>query len=168
VQNIRNISIWKEKPQENIYQTALENADILELGLGVRAYNGLKRAGLCTVGQVMARLGEDGEGIKSIRNLGEKSQKEILEKLQELSLTYKAASSNISFTPSTAKKVLMAPNGHTWNREIASYNLSEATLSRLRDCGIVRVGDVYSPVLRQDPGWKAVRELFDRIISDAS
>lgn len=53
---------------------------IEELGLSVRAYNGLKKAHLDTVAQVVALTHKD---LVSIKNLGKKTLHEILEKLKE-------------------------------------------------------------------------------------
>lgn len=47
-----------------------------ELSLSVRASNGLMRAGLSTFGKLAAGMEQDG-GLFKIRNLGQKSEKEI-------------------------------------------------------------------------------------------
>lgn len=54
-------------------------ADIDELMLSVRSYNGLKRANISTIGDLIERL-ENG-GLANIRNLGEKSLREIKTRL---------------------------------------------------------------------------------------
>ncbi|MGC8836800.1 MAG: DNA-directed RNA polymerase subunit alpha [Anaerolineae bacterium] len=54
-----------------------------ELGLSVRAYNCLKRAGITKVGQVLQRLQKGKGELLSIRNFGEKSLEELLAKLEE-------------------------------------------------------------------------------------
>jgi len=53
-----------------------------ELGLSVRAYNCLKRAGITKVGQILQRLQKGKDELLSIRNFGEKSLEELLEKLE--------------------------------------------------------------------------------------
>ncbi len=60
-----------------IYDTPIE-----ELELSVRAYNCLKRAGITKVGEVLERLKKGTEEILAIRNFGQKSLDELLEKLQ--------------------------------------------------------------------------------------
>ncbi len=60
-----------------IYDTPIE-----ELELSVRAYNCLKRAGLTKVGEVLERLKKGKEEILAIRNFGQKSLDELIEKLQ--------------------------------------------------------------------------------------
>jgi DNA-directed RNA polymerase subunit alpha len=50
-----------------------------ELGLSVRAYNGLKRNNITTVGQVLSMSDED---LLSIRNLGDKGLKQLAERLR--------------------------------------------------------------------------------------
>ena len=74
-----------EKKRGRFYYTLhltpkMEEADIEALDLGVRAYNGLKRAGYNTVGQLVAGI-TSGEDIRRIRNCGVKSYSEIMERL---------------------------------------------------------------------------------------
>ena len=54
---------------------------IEELGLSVRAYNCLKRAGITKVGEVLERLEKGEEEILSVRNFGRKSLEELKESL---------------------------------------------------------------------------------------
>ena len=49
--------------------------------------------------------------------------------------------------------------------EIEQFHLSEPALSRLKKDGVHRVRDLYEADLRQEPGWYAVRELFEKIQS---
>ena len=63
-----------------VYDTAIE-----ELELSVRAYNCLKRAGITKVGEVLERLQKGKEEILAIRNFGQKSLDELMERLQEKS-----------------------------------------------------------------------------------
>ena len=74
-----------EKKRGRFYYTLhltpkMEEADIEALDLGVRAYNGLKRAGYNTVGQLVAGI-TSGEDIRRIRNCGVKSYSESMERL---------------------------------------------------------------------------------------
>ena len=55
------------------------DASIEELALSVRSYNALRRANVSTLGDLIERLNEG--GIKSIRNLGVKSYREIQTKM---------------------------------------------------------------------------------------
>lgn len=61
-----------------VYDTPIE-----ELELSVRAYNCLKRAGITKVGEVLERLQKGKEEILAIRNFGQKSLDELMERLQE-------------------------------------------------------------------------------------
>lgn len=54
---------------------------IEELGLSVRAYNCLKRAGVTKVGEVLERLEKGEEEILSVRNFGRKSLEELKQSL---------------------------------------------------------------------------------------
>jgi DNA-directed RNA polymerase subunit alpha len=60
-----------------VYDTPIE-----ELELSVRAYNCLKRAGITKVGEVLERLQKGKEEILAIRNFGQKSLDELMERLQ--------------------------------------------------------------------------------------
>ena len=55
------------------------DSSIEELALSVRSYNALRRANVTTLGDLMERLNEG--GLKSIRNLGDKSFREIQTKM---------------------------------------------------------------------------------------
>ncbi len=55
------------------------DASIEELVLSVRSYNALRRANVSTLGDLIERLNEG--GLKSIRNLGVKSFREIQTKM---------------------------------------------------------------------------------------
>ena len=61
-----------------IYETPIENLD-----LSVRVFNSLKRAGIVTVGEVLELLEKGEDAIMSIRNFGEKSMDELIEKMTE-------------------------------------------------------------------------------------
>jgi DNA-directed RNA polymerase subunit alpha len=61
-----------------IYETPIENLD-----LSVRVFNSLKRAGIITVGEVLELLEKGEDAIMSIRNFGEKSMDELVEKMAE-------------------------------------------------------------------------------------
>ena len=56
---------------------AYMNNDIMDMELSVRSYNCLKRAGIQTVGDLVNRIDKE-DDLKSFRNLGMKSAKEIL------------------------------------------------------------------------------------------
>ena len=57
------------------------NTSIEELNLSVRAYSCLKRSGLMTVGQVLERSEEE---LLALRNFGEKSYYELMDRLREM------------------------------------------------------------------------------------
>jgi DNA-directed RNA polymerase subunit alpha len=56
---------------------------IEELGLQVRAFNCLKRAGITTIAEVVERLQRGRDEMLAIRNFGEKSLDELIEALNE-------------------------------------------------------------------------------------
>lgn len=61
------------------------NNGIEELGLSVRAFNALAKSGIRTVGDLSLKTEKR---IKKIRGLGEKSFREIVEKMEELGLKF--------------------------------------------------------------------------------
>jgi DNA-directed RNA polymerase subunit alpha len=56
---------------------------IEELDLSVRVFNSLKRTGITTIGDVLDMLERGHDAMLAIRNFGEKSLDELVEKLQE-------------------------------------------------------------------------------------
>ena len=60
--------------------TVLEDTRIEELGLTVRSYNCLKKVDINTIGDLITLTKED---LKKVKNLGNKSVKEIIEKMKE-------------------------------------------------------------------------------------
>ena len=63
--------------------TPADQMPIEDLNLSMRAYNCLKRAGITRVGEVLAKLAKGQNEILAIRNFGQKSFDELLERLQE-------------------------------------------------------------------------------------
>ena len=57
---------------------------IEELDFSVRTYNCLKRAGINTIGDLVARTEDE---MMKVRNLGKKSLEEVILKLEEMELT---------------------------------------------------------------------------------
>lgn len=76
------VPLIEEIPNESIPQTVYDVA-IEDLDLSVRAYNCLKRAGITRVGEVIQRLEKGPDALLSIRNFGQKSLDELVERLQE-------------------------------------------------------------------------------------
>lgn len=77
----------QESPQDRERNRILE-MPIEELGLSVRSYNCLKRAGIDTVGELTRKTEED---MMKVRNLGKKSLQEVKEKLAQLGLSLRKA-----------------------------------------------------------------------------
>ncbi len=64
-------------------EPAVYGLPIEDLGLTVRAFNCLKRAGITEVGEIIERLKKGRDEMLTIRNFGEKSLEELLERLEE-------------------------------------------------------------------------------------
>ncbi len=71
----------KETVKEKILETTIE-----ELDLSVRSFNCLKRAGISTVEDLINRTEED---MIRVRNLGKKSLEEVIQKLNNLGVSFK-------------------------------------------------------------------------------
>ena len=82
ISNIANI--MQEKKIDTMTKT--HETPIEEVEFSVRAYNCLKRAGIHTVQDLVNKKEVE---VTKIRNLGKKSLKEVLDKVEELGLTFK-------------------------------------------------------------------------------
>ncbi|MBD8921861.1 DNA-directed RNA polymerase subunit alpha [bacterium] len=83
--SISNINgIMQEKKVDTITKTL--ETPIEEVEFSVRAYNCLKRAGIHTVQDLVNKKEVE---VTKIRNLGKKSLKEVLDKVEELGLSFK-------------------------------------------------------------------------------
>ncbi|MBK8020326.1 MAG: DNA-directed RNA polymerase subunit alpha [Chloroflexi bacterium] len=63
---------------DTLYEKLIE-----ELDLSVRVFNSLKRTGITTIGDVLDMLDRGPEAMLAIRNFGEKSLEELVDKLKE-------------------------------------------------------------------------------------
>ena len=79
VKNATVMAVAEEKPENKFNSMSLEDLD-----LSVRSYNCLKRNGLKTV-QDLCNMKES--ELMTVRNLGKKSYKEILDKLASFGLS---------------------------------------------------------------------------------
>ena len=157
--NIRNLNIWKTKePEHNL--SGLGSMDISELNLSVRSFNCLKRAGCNTVGDILERMEEEGNGLRKIRNLGTRSENEIRETVDALKESYVQRPPRSEDGP---VRKLAKPAKSLMGCRVEEFDLSWKTLNSLRSSGVFLVKDLYRDDLKQEPGWYAVRELFEKI-----
>lgn len=149
MRDIKNLNIWKQEPDLKGDHEAFLDADITELNLGVRSYNCLKRAGCNTIRDIFQCMDEDGQGLRKIRNLGTRSENEIMAKIKELEeiygKTHPAGSAPV-------KRTIIKPAKKIWNMEkntrceIKGENiLCFRTSKRVRKnrCGNVRYVEEY-------------------------
>ena len=161
MRDIKNINIWKEEEKTDNSNAIFLNTSIEDLNLSVRSFNCLKRAGCNTIGDVLECMGEEGTGLRRIRNLGNRSETEILEKIEEQrTLCKEQGDTNFS-----KKVTIIRPAKRIWDREIDEFPISGYAAKRFKECGINKVGDLYIKGMPKDPGWCVVRELFGVIPS---
>ena len=106
--DIRNLNIWKKEPERRSLSSELNEMEISELNLSVRSFNCLKRAGCDTVGQILAMLEEDENALRRIRNLGSRSEKEILESVEKAKETYGGKNGSSTKIPE-GRRVMIRP-----------------------------------------------------------
>jgi DNA-directed RNA polymerase subunit alpha len=71
------------EPEPDGRRSELYEIPIEQLDLSVRVFNSLKRTGITTVGEVLEMLDRGPDAMLAIRNFGEKSLDELVEKLKE-------------------------------------------------------------------------------------
>jgi DNA-directed RNA polymerase subunit alpha len=77
------LEVEEEEEEEEGIPEPVYNTPIDELGLGVRVFNALRRAGISKIGEVLDLLAEGDDAVLRIRNIGEKSLVELKEQLEE-------------------------------------------------------------------------------------
>ena len=167
--DIRKINIWKT--EENRHEnTAWKIAGLEELNLSTRSYNSLKRAGCSTVGDILQLLGEEGNGLKGIRNLGAKSEREILRQIEwyrkEHAHEENSAAGNDTGEERSRPFIRRAEvrgRKNIWDADIEDFHLSDYAMKKLKDCKVQKVKDLYATNPKSEPGWYAVRELLEKI-----
>ena len=80
-----NLAEDDSKKKEKVTNSKLD-MKIEDLDLSVRSYNCLKRANINTVGELTQKTEEE---MMKVRNLGRKSLKEVVQKLNEIGLSLK-------------------------------------------------------------------------------
>ncbi|MBQ6323161.1 MAG: hypothetical protein IJI24_09825 [Lachnospiraceae bacterium] len=163
--NIRNLNIWKKEEPKTANLRGLRDVDISELSLSARSFNSLKRADCHTVGDILDHMDEEGNGLRTIRNLGIRSEKEIKETIDLLREQYAEGLHRPEGEPgSKPVRHLVKPAKTTMSRKVEDFHLSRSALNCLHASGIQLVRDLYRGDIRQEPGWFAVRELFEQIL----
>lgn len=168
--DIRNMSIWEQRSsREEIRQHEELKQDLAVLNLSVRSYNCLKRAGCETVADVLRLAGDEEDGdnpLRKVRNLGARSEAEIRESVKqyrELLKVPQRTASGGAVPAWDGPAPMIKPCADTMNRRVDEFDLSERALSELYDCGVRKVGNLWRSTLQEEPGWYAVRELFEKL-----
>ena len=160
--DIRNMNIWKAETGLKKESNEWLGADVSELNLSVRAYNCLKRAGCHTVGDVQKLIAQEENGLRRIRNLGSRSEAEILENFRRFREEY-AKTEAVPGNGQMKRFFILKPAKKYWDTEIEAFPLSGHALTDLKRTGIRRVRDLYETDPAREPGWYAVRELFEKL-----
>jgi DNA-directed RNA polymerase alpha subunit len=131
-----------------VYETPIE---VLELSM--RAFNCLKRAGITKVGEVLEKVSRgQGKELLAIRNFGQKSLDELMEKLQE--------------------KGYLRGEEDQYDTSLEVLDLSTRIENTLKRAGIASVGEVLDKIEDEDPrellavpglGEKSVEEILDQL-----
>ena len=77
------VDVPQETEEEGGIPSKIYEMPIEDLELTVRAYNCLKRAGITQVGEILEKLKKGQDEILAIRNFGQKSLDELMERLEE-------------------------------------------------------------------------------------
>jgi DNA-directed RNA polymerase subunit alpha len=80
---VTEVEIPDEPVEEGEIPNKVKEMPIEDLELTVRAYNCLKRAGITQVGEILEKLKKGQDEILAIRNFGQKSLDELMDKLEE-------------------------------------------------------------------------------------
>ena len=160
--NFRNLNIWKKEEPKTPNLKGLRDVDITELNLSVRSFNCLKRAGCNTVGDILDMMDEDGNGLRRVRNLGVRSETEIRETVDSLKAQYAKRPQR---SACGSDRRLVRPAKIAMDCRVEDFHLSRKALDSLHSSGILFVQDLYREDISREPGWFAVRELFDQILA---
>ena len=83
ISGVTEIEIPVEVEEEGGIPSKIYETPVEDLELTVRAYNCLKRAGITQVGEILEKLKKGQDEILAIRNFGQKSLDELMERLEE-------------------------------------------------------------------------------------
>ena len=170
VTDIANMSIWKKEDTSKTVDSEFRSRSLEELDLTNRPINSLKRAGCRTVGDLLDLMDSE-SGLKSVRNLGTKSEAEILSKVQSFKESFKTMISSAKPIQSSSNRrncVLMRPQGPTWYTKIEDYDIPSKSVDILHSCGVYYVADLCTKDFETEPSWQMVRSLFASIIAKAN
>jgi DNA-directed RNA polymerase subunit alpha len=83
VSGVTEVEIPIEPEEEGGIPTKIYETPIEDLELTVRAYNCLKRAGITQVGEILDKMKKGQDEILAIRNFGQKSLDELMDRLDQ-------------------------------------------------------------------------------------
>jgi len=83
VSGVTEVELPAEPEEEGGIPTKIYETPIEDLELTVRAYNCLKRAGITQVGEILEKMKKGQDEILAIRNFGQKSLDELMDRLDQ-------------------------------------------------------------------------------------
>jgi DNA-directed RNA polymerase subunit alpha len=83
ISGVTEIEVPVEPEEEGGIPSKVYETPIEDLELTVRAYNCLKRAGITQVGEILDKIKKGQDEILAIRNFGQKSLDELMDRLEE-------------------------------------------------------------------------------------
>ena len=160
------MNIWAEKPEQKPSIETQFSCEISELNLSPRSFNCLRRAGCNTIGDIIKIIENDENALRNIRNLGARSEAEILARIREFELQVQSQP-QLEKTRSSSLPIKKRRDVYTdkeiWDSSIEKFHLSNYALNGLKQHGINCVKDIYATDPKNEPGWYAVRELLEKI-----
>lgn len=83
ISGVTEVQVPPEQEEEGGIPSKIYETPIEDLELTVRAYNCLKRAGITQVGEILEKIKKGQDEILAIRNFGQKSLDELMERLDQ-------------------------------------------------------------------------------------
>ena len=149
---------------QQVYDTPIE---VLELS--VRAYNCLKRASITMVGEILDRLAKGRNELLAIRNFGDKSLAELMEKLEEKGLlpAEEAEEEEPREREGLGEAAEAADStSRTYDTPIETLGISVRVCNSLKAAGITRVGEILNRLAESESELLAIRNFGPGALSE--
>jgi DNA-directed RNA polymerase alpha subunit len=144
-----------------IYDTPIE---VLELSM--RAYNCLKRASITRVGEILDRLAMGESELLAIRNFGQKSLDELLDKLDERGFlpAEEVGEGEGEATQEEAEKATIS--GKAQDAPLEVLELPSRISNLLEDAGLTSIGQILDRLAEGESEFLAIRNFGEKSLSE--